>query len=153
MISGNKKDIAKVLPYVNERLRTALRYIETTDFSALSNGEYEIDGRNVFVRVNTYVTEPREQKKPESHNAYIDVQFLGSGSETIWYMPKDAKHIVSVDRSAEDLLFYAAAEEKDCVNLTAGDFAIFFPWELHRPGCSQRQPEKVQKIVVKVLAE
>ena len=153
MISGNKKDIEKVLPYVSERLRTALQYIAATDFSTMLNGEYEIDGRNIFVRVNTYITEPKEQKKPESHNAYIDVQLLGRGAETIWYAPKEARHIVIEDRSADDLLFYAEAGEKDCVNLAAGDFAVFFPWELHRPGCSQVKAAEVQKIVVKVLAE
>lgn len=153
MISGNKKDIEKVLPYVSERLRTALQYIAETDFSVLPNGEYEIDGRNVFVRVNTYVTESKEQKKPESHNDYIDVQFLGRGTETIWYAPKEAKHVVVEDRSADDLLFYAEAGEKDCVNLAAGDFAVFFPWELHRPGCSLGAACEVQKIVVKVLTK
>ena len=50
-----------------------------------------------------------------------------------------------------DLLFYEEIEEKDHVVLQAGDFAVFFPWELHRPGCSTKNGMKeVQKIVVKI---
>ena len=56
MLQGNKKDIEKLLPYVSERLQKALAYVAATDFSKVENGEYEIDGRNVFARVNTYDT-------------------------------------------------------------------------------------------------
>lgn len=59
MLQGNKKDIEKLLPYVSERLQKALAYVAATDFSKVENGEYEIDGRNVFARVNTYDTEPK----------------------------------------------------------------------------------------------
>lgn len=152
MISGNKKDILNVLPYISADLQQALKYILNTDFSKVANGEYEIDGRNIFARVNTYDTEAKEVKKPESHNEYIDVQYLGYGEETIWYAPKNEDIKIIEDRAEkDDLLFYEDAGEKDCVNLKAGDFAIFFPWELHRPGCmSKTAPCAVQKVVVKV---
>lgn len=66
MLQGNKKDIEKLLPYVSERLQKALAYVAATDFSKVENGEYEIDGRNVFARVNTYDTEPKAERRPES---------------------------------------------------------------------------------------
>lgn len=66
MLQGNKKDIEKLLPYVSERLQKALAYVAVTDFSKVENGEYEIDGRNVFARVNTYDTEPKAERRPES---------------------------------------------------------------------------------------
>ena len=155
MITGNKKDIAKFLPYVSARLGTALQYIAETDFTKVENGEYHLDGDKVFARVNRYVTEPKDAKKPESHNAYIDVQYLGEGTEKIYYAAKAETHKVVEDYAEErDLLFYADAKEKDCVTLGDGVFAIFFPWELHRPGCHAEQEGcAVQKIVVKVLAE
>jgi len=155
MISGNKKDIARLLPYVSERLGTALRYIAETDFGKVDNGEYHLDGDKVFARVNRYTTEARDCRKPESHNAYIDVQYLGEGTEKIYYTAKSDEHTVTEDHAKEqDLLFYADAGEKDCVTLGDGIFAIFFPWELHRPGCHAVHGGcAVQKIVVKVLAE
>ena len=155
MITGNKKDIAKLLPYVSQRLGTALQYIAETDFTNVKNGEYHLDGDKVFARVDRYTTEPKDSKKPESHNAYIDVQYLGEGTEKIYYTAKADKHKVIEDYAAErDLLFYADAGEKDSVTLGDGVFAIFFSWELHRPGCHALHAGcAVQKIVVKVLAE
>ena len=155
MITGNKKDIAKFLPYVSERLRTALQYIAETDFTKVENGEYRLDEDKVFARVDRYTTEAKENKKPESHNAYIDVQYLGEGTEKIYYTAKSENNKVIEDYAAErDLLFYEDAKEKDCVTMGDGVFAIFFPWELHRPGChAVHGGSAVQKIVVKVLAE
>ena len=155
MIAGNKKDIAKLLPYVSERLGKALRYIVETDFTNVENGKYDLDGDKVFVQINRYTTEAKDSKKPESHVAYIDVQYLGEGTEKIYYTAKADTHKVIEDYAAErDLLFYADAGERDSVTLGDGVFAIFFPWELHRPGChAVHGGFNVQKIVVKVLAE
>ena len=155
MITGNKKDIEKFMPYVSERLGMALKYIAETDFTKVENGEYHLDGDKVFVRVDRYTTEPKDNKKPESHNAYIDVQYLGEGTEKIYYAAKSEQHKVSEDYAADrDLLFYADAGEKDSVTLGGGVYAIFFPWELHRPGCHAVHGGcPVQKVVVKVLAE
>lgn len=154
MLQGNKNDIAKLLPYVSERLQKALAYVAETDFSKAANGEYEIDGRNVFARVNTYDTEPKAERRPEKHNDYIDVQFVAAGSEAIWYTPLTKDCVETENKAAkEDVIFYAEPGEKNCAVLNAGDFAIFFPWELHRPNCSVGEnPAHVQKIVVKVKA-
>lgn len=154
MLQGNKNDIAKLLPYVSERLQKALAYIAETDFNKIENGEYEIDGRNVFARVNTYETEPKAERKPEKHNNYIDVQFVAQGAETIWYTPLTSDCVEIENKAAkEDVIFYADPAEKNCAVLNAGDFAIFFPWELHRPNCStEKNASLVQKIVVKVKA-
>lgn len=154
MLQGNKNDIAKLLPYVSERLQKALAYIAATDFSKLANGEYEIDGRNVFARVNTYDTEPKAERRPEKHNEYIDVQFVADGKETIWYTPLTAECVETENKAEkEDVIFYAEPQEVNCTTLNAGDFAIFFPWELHRPNCNAGENAlHVQKIVVKVKA-
>ncbi len=154
MLQGNKKDIERLLPYVSARLQKALAYIAATDFSKVANGEYEIDGRDVFARVNTYDTEPKDARRPEKHNEYIDVQFVAAGSEAIWYTPLSPLCLETENRAAkEDVIFYADPHEANCAVLAAGDFAIFFPWELHRPNCdSTGGKSHVQKIVVKVKA-
>jgi biofilm protein TabA len=155
MICGTKADIEKLIPYVSDELAAALRYIAKADFSKLADGEYPIDGDKVFARLSHYTTEPKEAKKPESHNQYIDVQYLAEGTEKIYYTAKDADKKVIEDYAADkDLLFYADAGEKDAVTLGSGVFAVFFPWELHRPGCHAVHGGcAVQKIVVKVLAK
>ena len=114
MICGTKADIEKLIPYVSDELAAALRYIAKTDFSKLADGEYPIDGDKVFARLSHYTTEPKEAKKPESHNQYIDVQYLAEGTEKIYYTAKDADKKVIEDYAADkDLLFYADAGCRD----------------------------------------
>lgn len=154
MIQGNVQDIAKLLPYVSPRLQTALKFIADTDFSKLPNGEIEIEGRTIYAGINTYDTEPKADRRPEKHNKYIDVQFVGKGEETIWYAPLRPQCAITEDKfSTNDVAFYENPQELNCANLKAGDFCILFPWELHRPNCNLQTTSAVQKIVVKVLAD
>lgn len=154
MISINKKTIPQLLPYVSEGLRKALEYIEKADFASMLNGEYEVDGREVFARVNSYNTEPAEAKKPERHYEYIDVQYLVSGSERIGYCPlTEAFRVVEDNSLKNDVVFYEQTFGENFIVLQEGDVAIFFPWEVHRPGCnSGAVSANVKKVVVKVRA-
>ena len=140
MLQGNKNDIEKLLSYVSERLQKALAYVAATDFSKVENGEYD--------------TEPKADRRPEKHNDYIDVQFVAHGEEAIWYTPLTADCVETENKAEkEDVIFYADPQEKNCAILNSCDFAIFFPWELHRPNCSvEKTASNVQKIVVKVKA-
>ncbi len=155
MIFGHKTDIEKLLPYVSEDLQKALKYLAATDFTKVPNGRYELDGDKMYANVDTYTTEDSSKKKPEAHNKYIDVQFLGKGTEKIYFAPRtDDVKVVEDYAEERDLLFFENIAEKDAVILNAGDFAVLFPWELHRPGCNaQEAPCDVQKIVVKIAVK
>lgn len=152
MIFGHKADIAKLTPYVNEKLSKAFEYLAATDFSKVPDGRYELDGDKMYANVETYTTAEHSSKKPEAHNKYIDVQYLGSGTEKIYFAPRTDNVKISEDYAEKrDLLFFENIEEKDAVVLNAGDFVVLFPWELHRPGCNaDKTPSEVQKIVVKI---
>lgn len=152
MICGTKATIADLLPYVSDRLAQGLRYLAETDFRTVADGKYELDGDKLYATVAHYTTEPKDAKKPESHNRYIDIQYLGAGTEKLYYTAKtDASRVVEDYSADRDLLFYADAGERDSVTLGDGIFAILFPWELHRPGCHAVHGGcEVQKVVVKV---
>ena len=152
MISTDLARINDLLPYVSLRIGKALAYLRDTDFDDLPDGEYEVEGRDIFARVSMYETEPKEDKKPESHVKYIDVQFLVSGTECIGFCPITKEHKVVEDYvQKQDLLFYEKAYNENFVHMRAGDIAVFFPWEIHRPGCNTgNEAAKVKKVVVKV---
>ena len=86
------------------------------------------------------------------------MQYVAQGSETVWFTPLTETNVETENLAKEnDVIFYADPKEKNCVVLQAGDFAIFFPWELHRPNCTngccgEGEIQHVQKIVVKVEA-
>lgn len=155
MIFGHKNDIEKLLPYVGEDLRKALEYLAAADFSKVADGRYVLDGEKMYANVENYTTADRSTKKPEAHNKYIDVQYLAKGTEKIYFAPRTAGVKIVEDYAEErDLLFFENIEEKDYVVLNAGDFAVLFPWELHRPGCNaENEPSAVQKIVVKIAVK
>jgi biofilm protein TabA len=155
MLTGNIKDWEKFTPYLPAGLQKALRYLATTEVAKLANGEYKIDGEKVFVRVSGYETKPLNEKKWEAHDAYIDVQYLGSGTERIYYAAKQGQPLTENNLQAKDVAFYGAGtavKADGYVDLGAGTFAVFYPWELHQPGCQVSAAAKVQKLVVKVRA-
>lgn len=155
MIQGNVKDIAKLLPYLTPELQEAVKYIAETDFSNMENGKYELKGKELFAMVNTYATEPKEERRAERHNKYIDVQYVAQGLETIWYIPLEDEMTMTEDRlEKDDVCFYDDPAEASSVTLLEGDFCILFPWELHRPNCATGGVAcNVQKVVVKVQAK
>ena len=152
MIFTDLSKINDLLPYMSLRIGKAFAYLRDTNFASLPNGEYEVEGRDIFARVNTYETEAREEKKPESHIKYIDVQFLVSGTECIGFASLTKEHKVVEDYAEkQDLLFYEKAYNENYVHMQAGDIAVFFPWEVHRPGCNAgSEKSEVKKVVVKV---
>jgi len=34
--------------------------------------------------------------------------------------------------------------------MEAGSFAVFFPWDIHRPACAINEPASIRKVVVKI---
>jgi biofilm protein TabA len=153
MIAGNIKRWEEMKPYLHERLIKAIEYLATTDFSKLAKGDYPIDGKLIFAKVSSYDTKPSEEKKWEAHNDYIDVQFLASGHEKIGYVIRGNQEVIEDKMKEKDVAFYRNDKLGGEALLGEGRFAIFFPWELHRPGCqSGKAAETVQKVVVKVKA-
>ena len=155
MLTGKLKDWEKFTPYLTAGFQKALQYLAATHVTGLANGEYQIDGENVFVRVSGYETKPAGEKKWEAHDAYLDVQYLGSGTERIYYAAKQNQPMTENNLQAKDVAFYgtgASVRADGYVDLGAGTFAVFYPWELHQPGCQVEAAAKVQKLVVKVKA-
>ena len=152
MLTGNVKDWREFAKYVPADVQMALQYLAETDFSKVAPGKYELDGDRVFAKVEHYVTVPRAEKRPEVHNEYIDVQYLAAGSERIYYTPRRGNYTVAEDRLAkDDIAFYQPLEEENYVMLGHGTFAVFAPFEIHRPGCVAREvPVYVTKVVVKI---
>ncbi len=117
---------------------------------ATPDGNHDI-GLGCEARVMSYVTEPAEQRKWESHRRFIDIQWVVSGAERM-----DVANIAALEGAtpyddANDVLFYANAKAPTTsVVVGAGEFTIFFPTDGHRPNIAVTTPVRVRKIVVKV---
>ncbi len=101
-------------------------------------------------------TGPRETKRPEIHQKYIDVQYMVKGRELIGFYPDCRDGAVLEDHLADrDVLFYAEREDVNEVMLpmTQGQYAVFFPEDVHRPCCMMEKPENIKKAVLKLRVD
>lgn len=88
--------------------------------------------------------------KWESHKAYIDVQAVIVGEE-IMELTDVSNLTVSEDlRPAKDVLFYAGFTTHSTLRVAAGEVAVFYPIDGHRPLVAPAAPALVRKVVVKV---
>ena len=115
-------------------------------------GRFELDGDNCFALVQSYTTKPAADGKFESHEKYIDIQFIQAGQETLLWAPRATLKITEPYNAEKDVAFYAAPARTTAVNLVAGEFAIFFPEDGHAPGIEFGGAATVRKIVIKIRA-
>jgi len=154
MIFGNIRNLESDRRYLGQPLVRGLEYLARTDFSTLAAGRYEIDGTAVFALVQEYRTAPKQEKKPEAHRKYVDIQYIAKGSEIIGYALDDPANEVSQDRLAEkDVLNYGTIRDEMDLILTEGMYAVLFPQDVHRPGCDYGSGGNVKKVDLKIRAD
>ena len=88
--------------------------------------------------------------KWESHSAYIDVQAVIEGEEFMELTDVNKLTLSEDLRPAKDLLFYAGFANHSTLRVAAGEVAVFFPVDGHRPLIAPGAPALVRKVVVKV---
>ena len=113
-------------------------------------GVYEIQGKDIYAQVFDAETGSVEEKRPESHKNYLDVQFLASGEEKLGFTPLKDEYEVDEYFEGRDLIFYKKVENEGFVYATPGCFTVFFPCDVHRPAVADGKPMTVRKVVVKV---
>ena len=132
-------------------LQKALAYLKATDFSKVTPGQFAIDGDRLYGMLNEYETEPKDKRRPETHGKHIDVQYIVSGQELIGYARLVDGLTVLEDRLADwDVIHYADVPNETDLLMSAGMYAIFFPWDVHRPNCANGVAQPVRKVVLKV---
>ena len=144
--------------YCAERFRKAYAFLQRDDLAALPVGRIDIDGDEVFANVQEYETEPADQRLYEAHRRYYDVQFMVAGAEAMLYAPLETLSPEGEFDEEGDGGAYSATHttpESEIV-LLPGDMAVVAPEDAHKPRCIPSadgdRPQRVRKIVVKVLA-
>lgn len=135
------------LPYTE----SILKFIDDHDCAHLPDGEIEIEGRQLFVRVMSYTPKPAVENRFEIHRIYADVQYLVSGAELMQTARlKDLTPLTEYDIKGDYHFFKASGPVTDLI-VQADEFAVFYPDEAHRPSCSyEKYKGPVRKLVFKV---
>ncbi len=150
MIIGHIENFSKERSAYAAAIATGLDYLNNTDFMAIANGRYDVrDG--IFALVQEYVTEPKAQRRPESHRDYLDIQYIVKGEEIMGYSYlNEACEVAENLLPEQDLIFYNKVGDEVDLILSAGMFAVFFPWDVHRPSVSKQRNTAVKKVVLKI---
>jgi biofilm protein TabA len=114
------------------------------------NGNHIIDGDNIYAIVSSYITSPGNDLKWETHNRYMDLQFLISGQETIWWTNKNDLKPITEYNLKEDYTLYEFDGKGTPVLLNKLSFAILFPDDAHIPSQMYLKSSANRKIVIKI---
>jgi biofilm protein TabA len=130
-------------------IRAALAYLRGADFTQIADGKYAVGDAGVMAIVMRYKTKPPAEAVWESHRRNIDVQYVVQGRERCGYVNLECAPAVKTPYNDEkDVLFYEPG--RDMFTLSAGQFAVFFPQDVHAPSLVDGEPGDVLKVVMKV---
>ena len=120
----------------------------------LADGTYEIDGKRVFAKVQSYRTRQQTHEMMfEAHKKYIDLQYIVNGIEKIRWARLDSVDLVEEKYSTGgDIAFYEGDAMFD-FTLTKGTFLLLYPEDAHLPGLSAQKDVNVRKIVFKIQVD
>ncbi len=145
MIKDNLKNAAKYYN-LSERIKIALKYLQENDLRSLADGKYPIDGENIYMNVQEYQT--RVSNNLESHQKYIDIQYMIKGEENMGVASIDGLKVVEEYNEEKDVIFYNGDCKKELVK--ESEFIIFYPEDAHLPCQMVDKPLIVKKVVVKI---
>ena len=126
----------------------AFAYIHQADLQN-TEGRFEIDGSQLKAIYSNKIgmTEAESTAKFECHNQHIDIQLCINGVETIGWKPREKCLLSKAEYNPEkDVQFYNDAPDM-FFQLTNGQFAIFFPEDVHAPMIGDGE---IKKLVIKV---
>lgn len=148
-----KDSIKNYLTYnLDEKLNAGLKYLAQTDFSSMENGKDEILKDKVFAIVQDYNTKPENIAKFEAHRKYIDIQYIIKGHEKIGVAQIEGYTAIDDYDEEKDIIFFDG-KANDFITMKEGDFAIFFPQDLHMPSVAINESSYVKKVVVKSIVQ
>ena len=129
-------------------------HLNTLDLEALENGRHDLS-EQVYMNVMEFDTVEADSKQAELHHKYLDIQLLIRGEENV-EVSATYPNLSLYDeyRDADDYQLTPQIEDKSTVTLLPKMFAVFFPYEPHKPGCTVNGKSSfVKKLVVKVPVE
>ncbi|MFB2831901.1 YhcH/YjgK/YiaL family protein [Aeromonas jandaei] len=94
MIFGNIHQ-PQTYNYLSPILKQAITYFKQTNMLDIPIGRYELEKDLLYVNVMEFDTGFAEQKQAEVHKKYIDIQFLISGEERIFFGLENGKNMTS----------------------------------------------------------
>lgn len=135
---------------LNPYFATAFTMLRRSNIACFSEGRLEIDGDKVYAVIVNEPGRKAEDAFLETHDNYIDIQFVIQGTDTIgWKARKDLVRPNGDHDAERDVTFYAD-EPTAWSAIGPGQFGIYFPEDGHMPMISD---DRLHKVIIKVAVE
>jgi biofilm protein TabA len=132
---------------LHKHFAKAFEYIASQNLETIEPGKYPIDGTELHAAVSFKDGVTVADAKFEAHNNYIDIQVCPAGTEQLGWKPRNTCTQPKGEYNAEkDVIFYNDKPDM-YFSLQAGQFAIFFPEDVHAPMIGEGP---IKKLVLKV---
>ena len=123
-------------------------FIKNQDLKKLAPGNYPIDDKNAYATITDNPSKTLEDAKWESHQKYIDLQYVISGEEKIGVAPVSTATVTKPYNPAKDAANYTA--DGTYYIAKPSQFFLFFPPDAHRPNIKVDGYDTVKKLVIKI---
>jgi biofilm protein TabA len=133
---------------VHPLFEKAFEYINQNDLANTADGKYDVaEGLKAIISNSPGKTAETSLAKFECHNKNIDIQLCVNGVETIGWKPREKCMTPNGEYNEEkDVQFFSDAPDT-FFTLTNGQFAIFFPEDVHAPMIGEGE---IKKLVLKI---
>ncbi|MBE5731588.1 MAG: DUF386 family protein [Clostridiales bacterium] len=129
-------------------LAETVEALEKYGYDAIK-GSHKISD-SLVLNVNEYNSNENKDGAYEAHEKWIDVQMIITGEEDIRYAKRSAGEMKTDYNPDIDALFMNVATGYDVLGLYRGNFAVFFPEDLHLPGLAKDKSMPIKKYVFKI---
>lgn len=141
---------------LGDKIKKGFEFILNNDLKSMPCGRHDI-AEGIYVNVQELETKLPHMAKFEAHREYIDIQYVISGNERMDFSLID-NFLEDIPYDSEkDVEFLKLKEDALCpnvINVREGDFAVFFPQDVHAPMLSCNDGcEKIKKVIVKIKAD
>lgn len=127
----------------------AFEWLASTDLKNMQDGKHVLNGDQLFAIVQSYETKSSDAEQLEAHKRYIDIQYMIEGEEMVGISFLSDQQ-PSKEYSTEDDFWLTASAPSFFTKLSAGNFMIFYPTDLHMPCIQEHTSKAVRKVVIKV---
>jgi YhcH/YjgK/YiaL family protein len=147
MIIDTVQNAAKYFS-VHPLFEKAFEFIGQTDLVNAADGKSDIaEGLKAIFSNAPGKTKEASLSKFECHDKNIDIQLCINGVETIGWKPREKCIKPNGEYNSEKDVQLYHDEADTFFQLTSGQFAIFFPEDVHAPMIGEGQ---IKKLVIKV---
>lgn len=136
---------------IDGRITEIMNILKAKDLLAMEPGKYQ-EAEDWYYLVQSYNSKPVDQCRLESHEKYVDIQWVLKGEERLDICAVDGLEVEEPYSEEKDVTFFKAPESLMQMVLTDGGYAVLYPENAHRPGraVDESCPCAINKIVVKV---